>query len=1059
MAKLGDLLERLDPDPVRRGSQFERICKWFLTHEPVYAHELRQVWLWTDWPGRWGADAGIDLIAEDRHGRLWAIQAKAYNADTSITKRDVDTFLAESGRSEFSFRLLIATTNLIGRTAKRTIEAQEKQASVLLLGDLDTADLAWPSSPSDLRGRRPTPKRVRPHQRKAMNDLLTTFHRHERCQLVMACGTGKTLTALHLTEKIAAKRTLVLVPSLSLLAQTLREWTVNARTGFDFLPVCSDETVAEPDAVVATTSDIGCPVTTDPVEIAAFLCRRSGSRVVFATYQSSPQIAEAFRRRRVPTFDLVIADEAHRCAGRIASDFATVLDSDAIKARRRLFMTATPRYFTGRVVHEAREADFEIASMNDSSFGPVAHRLGFAEAIDRKLLTDYRVVVVGVDDATYQTWAQHGRFVTTDGSGVTDARTLAGQIGLAKAMRRFDLHRTITFHSRVKRARDFARSLPQVIGWMPARQRPTGSLWADYVSGDMSAGQRYARLHRLGGSGDEQRMLLANARCLAEGVDVPTLDSVAFIDPRRSEVDIVQAVGRAIRLATDKTIGTIVVPVFVGTDDDPVTTLESSEFRPVWDVLKALRSHDDQLGQQLDELRRELGRHGGRPRLPSKIIVDLPVRVGIDFTRAFDVRLVEQTTATWEFWFGMLESFVERTGAARVPATFKIDGYQLGAWVNTQRTNYANGKLKIDRQRRLEQLQGWWWEPHDEKWEEGYRRLVNYVHRNSDAHIPDTYADTDGYQLGSWARTQRTNHRKGNLAASRKHRLEKLRGWRWDPFSDQWEEAFTVLQRYVDVNGNALVPNDATFEGYALGRWAMRQRSNRWKATLNAERQHRLEQLPGWTWDSRADRWERGFAELSQYVELNQHSRVPHEFTTSDDFRLGFWVLTQRLAHSSGTLSVDHEERLELLSGWSWDPNTDKWEEGFSHLMSYVNNKGDALVPKTCVFQNYPLGSWVNTQRGYFAKGTLDTDRQRRLEDLPGWAWGALANQWDEAFSRLLRYVKRHGTAKVPRDYLDGGYALGEWVRRQRRRYATGKLEIDRQNRLEVLTGWTWSAR
>ena len=408
-----------------------------------------------------------------------------------------------------------------------------------------------------------------------MNAVVKGFDSHDRGQMIMACGTGKTLAALFITEKLAAERTLVLVPSLSLLAQTLREWTANTTAGFDFLPVCSDETVAEPDAVVANTSDLGFPVTTKPQEIAAFLRRRSARRVIFATYQSSPEIAKAFRLGRVPAFDLVIADEAHRCAGRISSDFATILDSEAIKAHRRLFMTATPRYFTGRVVREAKEADFEVASMDDeAAFGPVFHRLGFAEAIERALLTDYQVVVIGVDDATYRDWAQRGRFVTLDGTKVTDARTLAGQIGLAKAMRRYDLHRTITFHSRVKRAREFAHSLPEVIAWMPTRQRPKGNLWSDYASGEMPAGQRHVLLQHLGRVGDGERGLLANARCLAEGVDVPTLDSVAFIDPRRSEVDIVQAVGRSIRLASDKTVGTIVIPVFIDTDEDPEIALD-----------------------------------------------------------------------------------------------------------------------------------------------------------------------------------------------------------------------------------------------------------------------------------------------------------------------------------------------------------------------------------------------------------------------------------------------------------------------------------------------------
>jgi predicted helicase len=561
VATLQELLARLDTDPYRRGKQFEHICKWFLTHDPIYARELRQVWLWNEWPGRWGIDAGIDLVAEDYRGKLWAIQAKAYDAAYSITKQDVDTFLSESGRPEFSFRLLIATTNHIGHNAKRTIEMQEKQASVLDLGQLEAAQVDWPSSPSDLRARRLPPKRSAgrwAYQGEATNNVVRGFRQADRGQLIMACGTGKTLVALFTTEKLAAERTLVLVPSLSLLAQTLREWTANSTEEFEFLPVCSDETVSEPDAAVANTSDLGFPVTTDPEEIAAFLRRRSGRRVVFATYQSSPQIAKAFRSGRVPTFDLAIADEAHRCAGPVSSDFATILDADEIKAQRRLFMTATPRYFTGRVVREAQEADFEVASMdNEAAFGSVSYRLTFGEAIKRDLLTDYQVAVVGVDDATYRDWAERGRFVTLDGNKVTDARTLAGQIGLAKAMWRYDLQRMITFHSRVKRAREFAHSLPQVIAWMPAHQRPTGKLWSDYASGEMPAGQRTVLLQHLRRLDTGQRGLLANARCLAEGVDVPTLDGVAFIDPRRSEVDIVQAVGRAIRRAPDKTVGTI----------------------------------------------------------------------------------------------------------------------------------------------------------------------------------------------------------------------------------------------------------------------------------------------------------------------------------------------------------------------------------------------------------------------------------------------------------------------------------------------------------------------
>ena len=411
MATIKELIGRLDSDPHRRGHQFERICQWYLSHDPEYRLRLKRVWLWDQWPGRWGPDAGIDLVAETHTGESWAVQAKAYSPEYAITKADVNTFLRESGRAVFSYRLIIATTNLIGRIALRTIHGQEKSAGLRLLSDLEKSGLIWPSSPRDLRAARPQQKKPRPHQREAITAVCRGFRASKRGQLIMACGTGKTLVGLWVTQKLQCQRTLVLVPSLSLLSQTMREWAAQASKPIDLLPVCSDETVRGADHLVSHTSELGLPVTTDPEAIARFL-RRRGPRVIFATYQSSPRIAQAFQHR-AHRFDLVIADEAHRCAGAVSRDFATVLDNTAIRSRRRLSMTATPRYFTERVRKEAGEADFEIASMDDEGqFGPVFHRLSFGEAIDRDLLSDYQVVIVGVDDPTYKAYAERGRFVT-----------------------------------------------------------------------------------------------------------------------------------------------------------------------------------------------------------------------------------------------------------------------------------------------------------------------------------------------------------------------------------------------------------------------------------------------------------------------------------------------------------------------------------------------------------------------------------------------------------------------------------------------------------------------
>ena len=953
MTTFSELFEQLDPDDNIRGKQFERICKWYLEHDPVYAGQLTHVWLWKDWPGRWypKKEAGIDLVAEHRDGTLWAIQAKAYKPDYWVTKEDMNSFLSESNRPQFSYRLLIATTDRLGPTARNTMSAQAIPVGHLGRTDLDAVEIDWPASPSYLRARRLPPKEPKgrwAYQGEAMNKVVKGFRHADRGKLIMACGTGKTLTALFIREKLAAERTLVLMPSLQLMKQTIGEWRRNKKVDFEFLPVCSDETVSkdDDDMPVSNTGDLGFPAKTDPEVIATFLRRRSGPRVVFATYQSSPEIAKAFKLGHVPAFDLAIADEAHRCAAPHSSEFATILKNENIKAHRRLFMTATPRIYSARALKTAKEAGFEFASMDDEeTFGKVFHRLSFREAIERDLLTDYQVAIIGVDNATYRDWAEKGWFITIDGKEVKDARAVAGQIGLAKAMRDYDLRRVITFHRLRKNAKEFRTSLPEVIDWMPARQRPKGHLWTDYVDGTMPADDRQRRLRSLSEVGEDERGLISNARCLTEGIDVPTLDGVAFIDPKRSEIDIAQAVGRAIRLADGKTIGTIVIPVFIDTDEpNPDVILDDSAFKPVWDVLLALRSHDEELAQQLDDLRRMLGRlrRGSRGplRLPPKIHVDIPDVCGVEFARAFDVRLVEQTTDSWEFWFGLLEQFVERNGHARVPVSYTVDGYRLGVWVN-HATHTSEGSLDADRQRRLQDLPGWTWDPHADQWEEGFSRLLQYVERHGDARVPQSYT-VEGYKLGQWVGVQRVSHAKDALEADRERRLQGLPGWTWDARADRWEEGFSRLLDYVERHGDARVPLSYSIDGYKLGQWVTMQRQRHIERHPGRRSQHRLEDYRAGHGTPSPTSGRRVSADCCDYVECNGHARVPQSYTV-DGYRLGAWVITLR--HKRSRLDADHQRRLQDLPGWTWDPYADQWEEGFSRLLQYVERHGDARVP------------------------------------------------------------------------------------------------------------------
>lgn len=645
MTSILELFGKLDPDEHRRGRQFERICKWFLENDPEYQRQIKRVWLWDDWPGRWGRDKGIDLVAETFGGEFWAIQSKAYALNHAVTKNDIDRFLSESSRKIITYRLLIATAAELGHNAKEVIRGQEKPVGTLLFSGLKNRKLNWPSSPDTLAAKQEKPNKPRRDQKRAIADVVRGFRSHDRGQLIRACGTGKTLIGLRVAEAMKSQRTLVLVPSLSLVSQILSDWTKHGLHPFRFLPVCSDETIGGEDHLVSHVSELGVPATTEASEIAEFMCG-SGRRIIFSTYKSSPKIALAFKRHKLRPFDLVIADEAHRCAGVNAGDAATILDPQAIRARKRLFMTATPRIASEASKSRADAMGLELVSMDDHKvFGPVFHELKFSEAIRLKLLTDYRVEIVGVDDPLYRQYAEQGMFVTLDGKTITDARTLASHIAVAKAIKKYDLSRIITFHGRVARAREFAEQFPEFIRWMPKADIPSGEIWTELISGDMASNKRDAILDRLREVQPPTRGVVTNARCLSEGIDVRALDGVAFIDPKESQVDIIQAVGRAIRKADRKQHGIIILPVYISSDEDEEKTLEDSSFKQVWRVLRALRSHDDQLASELDNLRTKLGGRGKvRANLPAKININLPTRLNAKFADAFYLRTVRSIT-------------------------------------------------------------------------------------------------------------------------------------------------------------------------------------------------------------------------------------------------------------------------------------------------------------------------------------------------------------------------------------------------------------------------------
>jgi acyl-CoA-binding protein len=491
--------------------------------------------------------------------------------------------------------------------------------------------------------------------------------------------------------------------------------------------------------------------------------------------------------------------------------------------------------------------------------------------------------------------------------------------------------------------------------------------------------------------------------------------------------------------------------VFIDADENEHEALESSRFKPIWDVVNALRSHDDDLAQELDQLRISLGQRNpirGKSDGLKKVVFDLPVMCGQSFVDGLRTVLVERTTSSWMFGFGLLHQYSQRNGDARPPQNYKNkDGFALGVWVAAQRQKRES--LSQDRIALLESLKEWSWDPYTDQWNDGYQALMVYVAQNGDARPPQNYKTKDGFALRVWANTQRQN--RAILSQDRIALLESLKGWSWDLRTDQWNDGYQALMVYVAQNGDA--KPSATFttkDGFALGSWVSNQRQKR--ESLSQDRIALLEAVKGWSWDPFADQWSDGYQALSAYVVQTGDARPPKSFRTTDGFALGDWVAAQR--QKRDILSQDRIALLEALKGWSWDPYVDQWNDGYQALKTYVAKNGDARPPSTFKTKDgFALGSWVSTQRQ--KSESLSQDRIALLEALKGWSWDPYVDQWNDHYQALTMYVAQNGDAQPPATFkTKDGFALGKWVSSQRKN--RDSLSQDRIALLESLKGWSW---
>ena len=622
-----------------KGTYFEELIVCYLRNEPRFRDLYSDVWRYADWAkahGHDGRDTGIDLVAKTAGtNELHAIQCKLFAPDYRLQKPDIDSFFTASGKKHFAGRIIVSTTNHWSQNAEDALQGQRPPVTKIDLNDLENSLIDW-----DQYAAKPTAvlkpqKELRDHQVRALNAVTAGLETDERGKLIMACGTGKTFTSLKIAEQMAGagKRVLFLVPSLNLLSQTLTEWTQEAAVPLHSFAVCSDSDVGkkrtkDDDVVQTLVHELSFPATTNPKRLAEEVTARHDANsmsVVFSTYHSIYSISTAQKRHGLEDFDLIICDEAHRTTGATfdgddESAFVMVHDPKTIVGAKRLYMTATPRIYGDAAKARAEVDDTTLFSMdNEDHYGKELHVLTFSEAVHRDLLVDYKVIVLAVDEDHINARLQK---LLDDGNNQLKVDDAAKIVGCWKALSKQNLTELSGDDAAMKRAVAFCQvievqkvakthkvSSKNIAGMFQAvveayqasettdDDEPSAKLKceAKHVDGSMNATEKESKLSWLKEEpASDTCRILSNVRCLSEGVDVPALDAVLFLTPRNSQVDVVQSVGRVMRKAPGKTRGYVVLPVVVPAGKAADEALNNNQvYKVVWQVLQALRSHDD----------------------------------------------------------------------------------------------------------------------------------------------------------------------------------------------------------------------------------------------------------------------------------------------------------------------------------------------------------------------------------------------------------------------------------------------------------------------------------
>jgi len=801
----------------------------------------------------------------------------------------------------------------------------------------------------------------RPHQLAAVTAISTELKASDRTTAVMACGSGKTLVALWVAEQMDAKTILVLLPSLALIAQTLKEWRERTKySNFYPLCVCSDNTVAD-DEMKINPSELDFQVTTKKEVIKRYLGRYSPLKIIFSTYQSADLIPNDFK------FDLGIFDEAHKTAGQEDGLFSYALSNENVNISKRLFMTATPRHFDVNKIDKHGEKIAAYSMDNESIYGKVCYKLSFSDAVKQNIICGYKIIISTLtSDDINRSLIHHG--VMNIKKNKFHAKSIANILSLDNAIKVNDIKKVFTFHKTVKDAKTFSTISNSLL--------LSKNFKSMHINGGMNSVERKSILDEFKHS---DAAVLSNARCLTEGVDVPAVDMVAFMSPKKSQIDIIQAAGRAMRKYNGKVQGYILIPIFLETNkqENFEEALNDTKYHHIWNILQALQEYDDELLSIITDLQKSSVRKTkiDYERLNKKIgIVGVASSLHIKTLRsAIITKVIDKLTNTWDERFEELLIFKEKYGHVNVPQNNKYKS--LGQWASDQRLAFNSNILPKNRIDKLNEI-GFCWNLFKDAWDKKFKLLVNF--KNKHGHLK--VSDSSG--LVSWVRKQREFFASNTLPKDRVDKLESI-GFSWIPQIDTWNEYFEKLSAFKTKFGHTAVTS--TSKKYvSLFKWVSRQRTERKKNILNQERIDRLNSI-GFAWHGdKGQTWEQQFGNLLLFMAKHGH---PNPCQKDMTFKgLSTWICKQRVDFKNNILPQDKIDKLNAI-GFSWNARDVEWNKNFKKLLDYKEKYGHINIKVSKKYREKgSLSNWVNSLRTCYKRKTLSKDKIDKLNAI-GFEW------------------------------------------------------------------------